>query len=43
MKKFRGKFCRDNFSYNSENNKDKLTISLLKKIIKKEIEKLNLK
>ncbi len=43
MKKFRGKSCRDNFSYNSENNKDKLTISLLKKIIKKEIEKLNLK
>ena len=43
MKKFGGKICKDNFSYNSDNNKDKLTISLLKKIIKKQIIKLDLK
>ena len=43
IKKFGGKACSDNFSYNSDNNKDKLTISLLKKIVKKQIKNLNLK
>ena len=43
IKKFRGKACSDNFSYNSDNNKDKLTVSLLKNIVKKQIKNLNLK
>lgn len=42
IKKFGGKSCKDNFSYNSSNNKEKLNTSSLKKIIEKEIKKLNL-
>jgi len=43
IKKFGGKACSNNFSYNSDNNKDKLTVSLLKKIVKTQIKNLNLK
>ena len=43
MKKFKGKKCDINFSYNSDNNKEKLTINVLKKIVQQEIKKLNLK
>ena len=43
MKKFKGKKCDINFSYNSDNNKEKLTINALKKIVQQEIKKLNLK
>ncbi len=43
IKKFGGKNCSNNFSYDSDNNKDKLNISMLKKIIATEIKALNLK
>lgn len=43
MKKFKGKKCNINFSYNSDNNKEKLSVNSLKKIVKKELKKLNLK
>ena len=43
LKKFGGKSCRDNFSYNSDNNKNKLTISSLKKILNQEIKKFDYK
>lgn len=43
MKKFKGKKCNNNFSYNSDNNKEKLSVNSLKKIVKKELKKLNLK
>ena len=42
LKKF-GKKCSDGFSYDSGNNKDKLDIKILKKIIEKEAKELNLK
>ena len=32
-----------NFSYNSHNNKDQLSVTKLKKIVQTEISKLNLK
>jgi len=43
IKKFGGKACTDNFSYNSLNNKDQLSVSRLKKIVQSEVNKLNLK
>ena len=43
IKKFGGKNCPDNFSYNSDNNKNKLTIKSLQKIINVESKKLKLK
>ncbi len=43
LKKFGGKACSDNFSYNSDNNKNKLTISSLKKILNQEIKKFDYK
>ena len=43
IKKFGGKNCSNNFSYDSDKNKDKLNISMLKKIIATEIKALNLK
>ena len=43
LKKFGGKKCSDGFSYDSGNNKDKLNIKMLKKIIEKEAKELNLK
>tara|TARA_B100001057_G_scaffold497908_1_gene603370 strand:- start:314 stop:1324 length:1011 start_codon:yes stop_codon:yes gene_type:complete len=43
IKKFGGKICPDNFSYNSDNNKSKLTIKSLKKIVNIESEILKLK
>ena len=43
IKKFGGKNCSNNFSYDSDNSKDKLNISMLKKIIATEIKALNLK
>jgi len=43
MKRFGGKNCKDGFSYDSGNNKKKLTIKNLKNIIDKESKKLSLK
>ena len=43
MKRFGGKNCKDGFSYDSGNNKKKLTIKNLKNIIDKEFKKLSLK
>ena len=43
MKKFGGKNCKDGFSYDSGNNKKKLTIKNLRKIIDKESKKLQIK
>lgn len=43
IKKFGGKSCKSNFSYNSHNNKDQLSVTKLKKIVQTEISKLNLK
>jgi UDP-N-acetylglucosamine 4,6-dehydratase/5-epimerase len=41
MKKFGGKSCSDGFSYDSYNNKNRLSVSNLKKILKVEISKLH--
>ena len=43
IKKFGGKSCNLDFSYNSHNNKDQLSVTKLKKIVQTEISKLNLK
>lgn len=43
IKKFGGKNCNENFYYDSFNNKNKLSISELKKIVSTQISKLDLK